>query len=86
MRYAVGLWYLLELPLAGLGLAVWIRRRGQAGWLWWFLLALSFTAVHAVYWTDMRMRAPLMPGVAVAAAAGIWAMVEWFRSRTDVRG
>lgn len=81
MRYAVGLWYLLELPLAALGVAVWIRRRGQAGWLWWILLAICFTAVHAVYWTDMRMRAPLMPGVAMAAAAGIGAMVGWHKSR-----
>jgi hypothetical protein len=34
------------------------------------LLAISFTAVHLVYWTDMRMRAPLIPAVALAAAAG----------------
>lgn len=58
LRYAVGLWYLVELPLAALGVVLWFRGRGRAGWLWWLLLAFCFTAVHTVYWTDMRMRAP----------------------------
>jgi len=49
--------------------------QGETGfiWVWAILLAGSFTGVHTVYWTDMRMRAPLMPAVALAAAAGI----EW---------
>jgi predicted outer membrane lipoprotein len=40
-------------------------------WLWGLLLAASFTAVHAVYWSNMRMRAPLMPVAALATAAAI---------------
>ena len=39
-------------------------------WLWGLLLVACLTAVHAVFWTDMRMRAPVMPVVALAAAAG----------------
>jgi hypothetical protein len=35
---------------------------------------LTFTAVHAVYWSDMRMRAPLMPFVALLAARGAGAI------------
>lgn len=35
------------------------------------LLILSFMLVHAVYWTDMRMRTPVMPAVAVLAAWGL---------------
>lgn len=34
------------------------------------LLVVCLTAAHTVFWTDMRMRAPLMPVVALAAAAG----------------
>jgi hypothetical protein len=30
----------------------------------------SFTAVHTFYWTDMRMRAPLVGVVCLLAAAG----------------
>jgi hypothetical protein len=85
-RYAVGVWYALELSLAALGTWLLVRRRRSAErpsgevsaagsrpgltWSWWALMAACFTAVHALYWTDMRMRAPLMPGVALAAAWG----------------
>jgi len=31
---------------------------------------LAFMVVHALYWTNLRMRAPLMPFVALIAAAG----------------
>ena len=41
----------------------------SSSWLWGLLLIACLTAVHAVYWTDMRMRAQLMPVVALAAAA-----------------
>ncbi len=70
-RYAVGLWYLAELPLAAAGAWMVFRRRGDPAWLWGLLLAASLTAVHTVYWTDLRMRAPMMPVVALAAAAAL---------------
>lgn len=35
-------------------------------------LILALTAVHVVYWTDLRMRAPLVPAIALIAA-GAWA-------------
>jgi 4-amino-4-deoxy-L-arabinose transferase-like glycosyltransferase len=35
------------------------------------VLVACLTAAHTLYWTDMRMRAPLMPVVALAAAAGV---------------
>ena len=45
---------------------------------WGGLLAVSFTAVHAAYWTNMRMRASLVPVVVLAAAAG----AAWLAGRT----
>jgi hypothetical protein len=50
-------------------------------WLWGVLLVLSFTAVHTLYWTNMRMRAPLEPVVALAAAGG----VAWIAARVARR-
>jgi hypothetical protein len=44
--------------------------KGGRGWQAVVLLVVAFSAVHAVYWTDARMRAPLVPAVAVLAAAG----------------
>jgi hypothetical protein len=34
-------------------------------------LALTLSLVHSVYWSNMRMRAPVMPALAVMAAAGL---------------
>ena len=34
-------------------------------WLWGLLLVGCLMASHAVYWTDMRMRAPIMPAAAL---------------------
>ena len=75
-RYAVGFWYLAVLSLAALGLIIVLRsilnrETLPPAWVWGLLLAASFTAVHAVYWSNIRMRAPLMPVVALAAAAAI---------------
>jgi len=47
------------------------RERGPTCWLWGLLLVASLLAAHAVYWTDMRMRGPAMPVIALAAAAGL---------------
>ena len=33
--------------------------------------SLGLTVVHAFYWTDMRMRAPIVPAIALVAAATI---------------
>jgi hypothetical protein len=33
------------------------------------LVAAGFTLVHAFYWTDLRMRAPLVPAIAIVAAS-----------------
>lgn len=81
LRYATAAWYLAEFLLAAAGLAVLRRQLFRSPWLWGALLAATFTAVHAVYWTDMRMRAPLVPFIALVAAAGAAASGERFLRR-----
>lgn len=49
-------------------LAVAIARLRQPPWVWGVLLCVAFTAVHTFYWANLRMRAPLMPFVAILAA------------------
>jgi len=71
LRYLVGLWYALVMGLAILGLARLGREIFARPWLDGLLLCFIFTAVHAIYWSDMRMRAPLMPFLCVAAASGL---------------
>ncbi|MEX0977606.1 MAG: glycosyltransferase family 39 protein [Pirellulales bacterium] len=71
MRYAVAIWYTFEFLLAAAG-AWFLRGKLFAHpWVWGTLMVLSTTAVHAFYWTDMRMRAPLAVVVALAAAHGL---------------
>lgn len=69
VRAATALW---TAPL-WLALAAGLARR--VAWTWPGVIApsliLSLTAVHAFYWSDMRMRAPLVPAIALLAASGV---------------
>ncbi len=71
-QVAVAIWYGL-LYLAALGSWRWwqvspTRRFAGANML---ALLFLFAAIHTFYWADMRMRAPLMPLLAIAASAGL---------------
>lgn len=65
--FAVRIWYLAMLMLSAFSLVRW-RSRWMKNWtLPAFVLAL--TAVHAVYWSNARMRSAAIPVVSIAAAA-----------------
>jgi hypothetical protein len=78
-RYAVALWYVLEFVVAGIGAWRLLRDDGffsipafrlpASPFFYGLLLVACLTVVHALFWTDMRMRAVLMPIVAMAVAA-----------------
>jgi hypothetical protein len=67
-RHAIAVWYMGVYALAAIGLSQWRR---SALFAWSVTLLASFLLVHTFYWTDMRMRAPLMPALCLAAAVGI---------------
>jgi len=81
MRCAVGVWYALVMGLAICGLASLGRCVFQTPWVYGLQLCVVFTAVHTFYWSDMRMRAPLMPLVCLAAARGMVAICGCLRHR-----
>ena len=66
---AIGLYYgcLYVAILAGL----WKLGREFLRPSWWVIptLVLTLTLVHAVYWSNIRMRAPVIPSLAIVAAA-----------------
>jgi hypothetical protein len=70
IRYGVGIWYTFVFGLAAIGLVALRRTWFQTAWVWGISLCLAFTAVHALYWSNLRMRAPLMPVVCLLAAWG----------------
>ena len=67
LRIATALW---SFPL-GIALAFGLTRREL--WRWPRIGApsvlIALTAVHALYWTDLRMRAPAVPAIALIAAS-----------------
>lgn len=69
-RTAITVWYMAEFSLALLGVWSLGRRLLVEPWMFGLLLAAALTAAHAVYWADMRMRAPAVAVVALMAAAG----------------
>jgi hypothetical protein len=64
------LFYLGFWGLALVGLWRILAERRQ-NWLAVLILPLAFTMVHAVYWSNIRMRAPVVPAIALVAALGI---------------
>jgi hypothetical protein len=78
IRWGIAGFYVLEFVAMLVGL---VRLRRDEWPRWWILAALilGFTAVHALYWSDMRMRAPLVPAIALLAARA-------FRPRLTVPG
>ena len=69
-QWGMAVFFAIELLAAAVGL--WRLRRDE--WLrWWplVLLVLSFALVHVVYWSNLRMRAPVEPVLALLAARGL---------------
>lgn len=85
-RWMIGVFYAVEFFLAAIGLVALSRGRVPRsevfrGWVWGLLLAAAFTAVHTFYWTNIRMRAPLIPVVCAAAALGAAQIASWRNTR-----
>lgn len=84
LRWAVGAFYLIEYVLAAVGLLMILRafrHTAQGSGIFAFLvwgggLMLTLTAVHTVYWSNIRMRAPLIPSLAVCAALGLQTLLK----------
>jgi len=80
MRVFTGCWYSVLFVLA---IGAIVARRTEAlcsPLVWGLLLCVAFTGVHALYWSNMRMRAPLMPFLCLLAAQG----AAWIINRFDV--
>ena len=68
LRLATALWTVPLWAALIIGLCtrdIWIWPRVSA-----LLCVLALSAVHAVFWTDLRMRAPIVPAIALIAAGG----------------
>lgn len=70
---AIGTWYGVVFVLAAMGFRRMLSgcEKFLAGWLPAVALVLVLSAVHSVYWSNMRMRCPLMPCVYLLAVVGL---------------
>lgn len=83
VRWVCGVYYaaLYVLVLCGLAQpATWQPRR-----IAYPVILLTVTLVHAVYWSDVRMRAPLIPVLSVLAAAGVERAIPIIRAFSSER-
>ena len=81
LRLAIGAFYIPVLA----ALLVGAFRVIRSDWPTWWLpvvMIVSYSAVHALYWADMRMRAPLVPAIALLAAAS-WFDIERPKEKKD---
>ncbi len=85
-RSLIGLWYAFwTLVAAWSAIRIWIVQRSSNRQTRWLLLPaisliLSLSAVHSVYWSNMRMRAPIMPAVYLLA---VWSISQRWQSSTS---
>ncbi|MFI5456687.1 MAG: ArnT family glycosyltransferase [Isosphaerales bacterium] len=63
MAWTIPLWAAVCLGLVQPGLWRWPRIAAP-------LVAIGLTLVHVLFWTDLRMRAPIVPAIALVAAGG----------------
>ncbi len=68
---AVGWYYSVTLLVFAVGMVIVARRPDRDRWWMLYALVVTVQAVHLVYWTNARMRAPLTPVIALFAAASL---------------
>ena len=80
-RYAIAAWYVAVFSLALVSIFFGETQLTRSPWLFAIALAASFTAAHFIYWTDMRMRAPLMPAISLFAAEALKFLAQrWMKT------
>jgi hypothetical protein len=72
IRWLIGSWYALTSIAAIIGLVRLVKSNRIKRTLWTpaLALALSLCVVHSVYWSNMRMRAPIIPLVSLLVGYG----------------
>jgi hypothetical protein len=69
MAWTVPLWAALALGLTSRSLWSWPRIASP-------MLVIGLTLVHALFWTDLRMRAPIVPAIALIGAGAVWPAIR----------
>jgi len=79
VRYAVAVWNVLLSLTAATALIIAVVKKQWPNLQRWspgLLLCLCTTGVHVLYWSNIRMRAPLIPFLCLLAAQGLVAIIK----------
>jgi len=77
----VGLFYVVLFAGFVLGAVRSMGRSDAPHWVPALLLVVGFTLVHLVYWSNLRMRGPITPAIALVAALGWGWILSLVRGR-----
>ena len=69
-RYLVGIWYSLQFLFAAVGLWQLRAKLLSSPWIMIILLPISLSLLHSIFWSNIRMRAPIVPVIALLAVLG----------------
>lgn len=69
--------------IGGILMVIWNKEQKWEPLIW---LIFSFTVVHLFYWTNMRMRAPLVPAIALLSVYGWSQFCCFFKFSNPVNG
>ncbi len=79
VRWSIAVWYVAI--YSAIVVTIWQRRhllgrrpwrqRGSFPWLLLILVVFSFAAAHVTYWSNLRMRGPIMPALYLLAASAL---------------
>lgn len=75
IKWPITAWYIGLYALAITGAWYLGKNNLQPGWWLGWLLLISLTLVHAVYWSNMRMRAPALPLLYLLATYGAQSLI-----------
>ena len=70
-RYAIGIWYALIYLLVINFTLFHFKNWFHSGLFAGFCMVISFTLMHTVFWSNMRMRAPIIPLLCLVAAVSL---------------
>jgi hypothetical protein len=78
----VGLFYAVEILAFLVGTITLLRER-QSSWCCLLLVITAFSLVHLFFWSNMRMRAPVIPAIALIATAGLCILTSHLHQRNN---
>jgi len=83
LRYITAVWFSAIYLLAVIGLVSLRRNILSPTWLAAFALVVTLAGIHTLYFSNLRMRAPLVPIFALLAAYGSMWLLRQFDAQVD---